>query len=296
MAILTVYTKLLDQTLDGARIIDMGSTKTCQCYVLPYDKVYKVGKKYISGKFAFYILLGKNEYGNPKAYIGQTNDFVSRSNDHKQKKEWWDSALVFVSKADEIFASEVQYLEFLGWKLATEACNYEIANTKQIKEPRLSDDKKNDMELFFEEIKFLTKFYGCNIFNVASTPSDDSDEDDHVVLYLRMPKTGVDATVFYYPKEECFILKAGSKIKYEDSDSGSRESHEKREQIKKDEQLSRRQGDLLEILKDVDITSRDKTPSGAACVITGGSVQGTIVLKDKDGIAFADLFKDKSQQ
>ena len=45
MAILTVYTKLLDKTLEGARIIDMGSTKTCQCYVLPYDKVAKVGKE-----------------------------------------------------------------------------------------------------------------------------------------------------------------------------------------------------------------------------------------------------------
>ncbi|MBR0273112.1 MAG: hypothetical protein IJQ59_03345 [Bacteroidaceae bacterium] len=31
MAILTVYTKLLDKTLEGARIIDMGSTKSCEC-------------------------------------------------------------------------------------------------------------------------------------------------------------------------------------------------------------------------------------------------------------------------
>lgn len=54
MAILTVYTKLLDKTLEGARIIDMGSTKTCQCYVLPYDEVAKVGKEYLSNKYAFY--------------------------------------------------------------------------------------------------------------------------------------------------------------------------------------------------------------------------------------------------
>ena len=32
MAILTVYTKLLDKTLEGARIIDMGSTKSCECF------------------------------------------------------------------------------------------------------------------------------------------------------------------------------------------------------------------------------------------------------------------------
>jgi len=86
MAILTVYTKLLDKTLEGARIIDMGSTKTCQCYVLPYDSVAKVGKEYLAGKYAFYILLGNRSVGGPCAYVGQTNDFTNRVSDHKQKK------------------------------------------------------------------------------------------------------------------------------------------------------------------------------------------------------------------
>ena len=35
MAKLTVYTKLLDRTLEGARIIDMGTTKSCECIVVP---------------------------------------------------------------------------------------------------------------------------------------------------------------------------------------------------------------------------------------------------------------------
>ena len=47
MAILTVYTKLLDKTLEGARIIDMGSTKSCECFVLPRDSVAEVAKNYI---------------------------------------------------------------------------------------------------------------------------------------------------------------------------------------------------------------------------------------------------------
>ena len=112
MAILTVYTKLLDRTLDGARIIDMGSTKTCQCFVLPSASVARVCKEYLAGKYAFYILVGSMGIGAPLAYIGQTNDFANRVIDHKQKKDWWDVALVFVSKADEIFASETQYLEY----------------------------------------------------------------------------------------------------------------------------------------------------------------------------------------
>ena len=42
MAILTVYTELLDNTLDGARIIDMGTQRSCACFVLPKDKWLKL--------------------------------------------------------------------------------------------------------------------------------------------------------------------------------------------------------------------------------------------------------------
>ena len=88
MAILTVYTKLLDKTLEGARIIDMGSTKSCECFVLPRDKVAEVAKKQPHlQQYGFYILLGRDKNYKPMAYIGQTNDFTNRVNDHKQKKK-----------------------------------------------------------------------------------------------------------------------------------------------------------------------------------------------------------------
>lgn len=291
MAILTVYTKLLDKTLEGARIIDMGSTKTCQCFVLPYDKVAKVGKEHLQEKYAFYILLGVNEVGKPMAYIGQTNDFTVRANDHKCKKDWWETALVFVSKAAEIFASEVLYLEYIGWKEATEKKNYIIANTKSIKEPGLSEDKKNDMELFFEEIKFLTRFYGCTVFDAPVITK--TEEKERTILYMRKPKIGIDATVFYYPVTRTFILKEGSKIRLADLPNGSQEAHKLRSEIKADGSQSKKVSDMLVILKDIDITSTDRTPSGATCVINGGTDQGTTSLKDKDGNTFENLFLRK---
>lgn len=288
MAILTVYTKLLDKTLEGARIIDMGSTKTCQCYVLPYDKVAKVGKDYLQSKYAFYLLLGTDELGHPMAYVGQTNDFTVRCNDHKQKKDWWDTALVFVSKADEIFASEVLYLEYIGWKEACERKNYKIANTKPIKEPGLSDDKKNDMELFFEEIKFLTRFYGCTVFEEPTHTK--AEEMEHTVLYMLKPKVGIDATVWYYPLTKTYILKSGSKIRLNDLPNGSNEAHNLRASIKANATLGKKDGDLLVTLQDIDISSTDRTPSGATCVINGGADQGTTSLRDKEGRTFEKLF------
>lgn len=289
MAILTVYTKLLDKTLEGARIIDMGSTKTCECFVLPRDLVAEVGKKHKElNQYAFYILLGKDKNGNPQAYIGETNDFTNRVNDHKQKKDWWDTALVFVSKANEIFSSEVLYLEYIGWEAACSANNFVIANTKDIKEPSLSPDKKNDMELFFEEIQFLTRFYGCSVFDVPKIEKESN--PDYEVLFLNMPKSGINATVHYYPQTKTFILKEGSSISSKNVKSASKESMAKIKAIRNDSTLSKLDGDVYRILKDIDITSEKRLPSGPAGIITGTSMQGTTAFKNKDGVTFEQLF------
>ena len=167
MAILTVYTELLDNTLDGARIIDMGTQRSCACFVLPKDKVAEVGSKHKWMKqHSFYILLGTHPNpGKRIGYVGETNDFTHRVIDHRQKKEYWDTALVFISKSNEIYKSEVKYLEYLGLRAANEAANYEIDNTKKVEKETLSPHKENEMNAFFEDILFLTRFYGCKIFD-----------------------------------------------------------------------------------------------------------------------------------
>ena len=278
MAILTVYTKLLDKTLEGARIIDMGSTKTCQCYVLPYDKVAKVGKDYLQSKYAFYLLLGTDELGHPMAYVGQTNDFTVRCNDHKQKKDWWDTALVFVSKADEIFASEVLYLEYIGWKEACERKNYKIANTKTIKEPGLSDDKKNDMELFFEEIKFLTRFYGCGIFDVPVAKP----QSKHL-FYVRATDRPAEGIGYYDENAKQFVLVKGCIIANGVVASYKpKTAHEKfiKEYCKTDK------GQIV-LQSDVPI----ERPSGASGIVLGRPSNGWDDWKDSDGNKLGNIVK-----
>lgn len=78
MAILTVYTELLDNTLSGARIIDMDTQLSCACFVLPKDKVAEVGEKHKWVKqHAFYILLGvPPTTGKRMGYIDETNDLL----------------------------------------------------------------------------------------------------------------------------------------------------------------------------------------------------------------------------
>ena len=281
MAILTVYTKLLDKTLEGARIIDMGSTKSCECFVLPRDKVAEVAKKQPHlTQYGFYILLGRDKNLKPMAYIGQTNDFTNRVNDHKQKKDFWDTALVFVSKSDEIFPSEALYLEYLGWKAAKEAGNYIIENSKDINEPHLSADKQNEMELFFEDIQFLTRFYGCRVFDEPEKPMV---AEQGIEFRMKMSTSGLNATMLFYRESKRYVIKAGSTINRPTFNSCSKGIAAFRKEVMENKKLCQAGDMLCTLLQDIEIPETSSSPSGAASFCAGTSFQGTVAWEDKDG-------------
>lgn len=281
MAILTVYTKLLDKTLEGARIIDMGSTKSCECFVLPRDKVTEVGKKHEQlRQHGFYILLGKDREGRKMAYIGETQDFTDRAKDHNQKKDFWDTALVFVSKANEIFTSEVLYLEYLGYKAAVEAGNYIIENTNEVKPTPLSADKKNEMELFFEDIQFLTRFYGCGVFD---EPESAIEAKAGMEFCMKMTKIGLQARMVFYRETKSYVIKAGSTIAAVTYNSCSKRLADFRKKVIANKKMAMRNGDLFTLLQDIEIPETNSSPSGAASFCAGTSFQGTEAWVDKDG-------------
>lgn len=290
MAILTVYTKLLDKTLSGPRIIDMGSTRTCQLYVIPRTHLSQLGKETMLRRYCFYILLGRTPSGARKAYIGQSNDFLHRVKDHQSKKEFWDTALVFVSKANEIYASEVFFLEYLGISKALEAGVYSLEENKQMpQKPSIAPDKENDMELFFDEIQFLTLFYGCTIFEKEGPAPASVVEPGHD-FHLRMNKKGVDATLRYFPDSGRYVIRAGSKVAAVDSPSMNKAIARLRSERLTAKGSATRKGDTYELLQDVEIVPA--SPSAAASFCTATSVQGTTAWVDDGNQSFVDVFPE----
>lgn len=273
MATLTVYTKLLDQTLDGGRIIDFGTTKSCECYVIPRDKTNDICKKHSRlQQYGFYMLLGHDKNMKPMVYVGQTNDFTNRVNDHKQKKDWWDTALVFVSKLSGIYASEALYLEYLGWKAVKEADNFIVENSKDILEPQISEAKKDEMENFFEDIQFLTRFYGCKAFDQPEKPVM---PEPYIEFKMTMPKIGMTATLHFYRQSQQYIIKAGSTIFGNTLQSCPKGIGDYRNQVIANPKLAKKSGDLYQMLQDIDLGDLGNSPSAAASFCAGTSRQGT---------------------
>lgn len=283
MAILTVYTELLDNTLSGARIIDMGTQRSCACFVLPKDKVAEVGAKHKWVKqHAFYILLGVHPTtGKRMGYIGETNDFTHRVLDHKQKKVYWDTALVFISKSNEIYKSEVKYLEYLGLKTANEAGNYEIDNTKKVEKETLSPHKENEMNSFFEDIMFLTRFYGCTIFDAPDTTVF-TDLETPIVFTYKQPNINALATLHYFAISQRYVIKKGSSIKAEGSNTGPKIIQKLRSDVIGDKKRSEIKGKIVDLLQDVEMPTKASSPSAAGSFCCGSSCAGTEAWKDQD--------------
>lgn len=160
----TVTTYLIDGDPQGTQYAFI-SNKICQMFVVPRSNLSYLKRQEKLQKPAFYILVGESDEGKPKAYIGETENFRERVKDHDNKKLFWQKALIFVSKDEDMTKSDVQYLEHRAVEKAMQAKTYQLDENKQTpKCPNLPEYQRDTMNEFFEDISFLAAFSGCNIF------------------------------------------------------------------------------------------------------------------------------------
>ena len=138
--------------------------------------------------------MGEDEQTKPKAYIGETENFRERVKAHDSNKTFWQKALLFISKDAAMTKADVQYLEFRAIEEAKETNSYVLDENKQTpKSPNLPEYRKDDMEEFFEDVKFLTSFIGCRIFEAIKLKEE---------LLFFVKGRGCDARGFYHRAAE----------------------------------------------------------------------------------------------
>lgn len=311
---ITLNTILLNGSLDGPRKVDMGFTQTCIMYVIPREFIPDVSDERLLHQHCFYILLGKDVDGGPKAYIGQTYDFTARVRDHQAKKDFWDTALVFVSKTDEIFASEVTFLEYCGITAALAAQNYNLDENKQIpKKPRISPNQESGMELFFRDIKLLTRFYNdCQLFEKAASKAKPKKSSpapepmpapspaltpaplptgEYREYHFTMKKVGVSAKLHYYPAQKKYIVLSGSTISAINASSLQPSIASFRDGIFASPTKVIKQGDVYQLLEDIEVPGG--SASAAAKFCAGNSRNGKIDWIDAEGHTIGDFLDGK---
>lgn len=275
----TIHTELIDGSLQGARNIYMGANSTCHLYVIPREDIALANNLTdIAGQPAFYILLGDTDSDSPQAYIGQTTDFANRKNDHVQKKDFWKTALVFISDNHKIYGDDVKYLEFLGIESAQNAASYSLLNGSNPRKPSIAPFRVNDMEVFFRDIQLLTRFYGCGIFDAHVAKAH-----TQRLFYVRAADRPAEGMGYLDETQDKFILMKGSVLANEVVKSYKSVSTRNKfiaDNCKTDK------GQIV-LVKDTLMDS----PSGASGIVLGRPSNGWDDWKDDEGRKLGEIYK-----
>lgn len=277
----TIHTELIDGALDGARNIYMGASSTCHLYVIPRSEIALANSlSDISGQPAFYILIGGGENGRDKAYIGQTTDFANRKNDHMQRKDWWDKALVFISDNHKIYGDDVRFLEYLGIEKAFAAGSFDILNSANPRKPNIAPYRINDMEVFFRDIELLAEFYGCHIFSISKEKPENSHRH---LFFVKSDDRPAHGTGYYDESSGKFVLLKGCVLAAQAVDSYTGVESRK----KFIEENCRTINGEIVLQHDVALDS----PSGASGKILGRPSNGWVDWTDAEGRTLKSVYK-----
>jgi Domain of unknown function (DUF4357) len=224
-------------------------------------------------KAGVYMLLGNDPQTNaPRAYIGEAEVIRERLKQHKAK-EFWVSAIVFISKDENLTKAHVRYLES---RLLTEAAqiNRFKLDQNQAGGSRLPESDREDMEVFLARIRQLLPVLGSDILAPFAQPAAQNQGGGVLLCSIK------DAMARGQRTANGFVVFKGSTAVLEERKSAGNYPYvvAQRKQLIADGTLIEK-GGLLLFTKDVEFSS----PSAAAVVIHGGSANGLTAWRTEDG-------------
>jgi hypothetical protein len=223
-------------------------------------------------KAGVYVLSGTDPLsGSPRAYIGEAEVIRERLKQHKSK-EFWITAIVFVSKDENLTKAHVRYLES---RLLAEATNVGRFTLEQNQAggSKLPESDREDMEVFLSRIRQLLPVLGSDLLIPVAQPA--AKQQSGGVLYCR--RKGAEGRGHRTP--DGFVVLKGSTavLKERESAKSWPATVALRKQLIANGTLKPKDG-FYEFTQDVQFSS----PSAAAAIIEGGSANGLIAWKTAD--------------
>lgn len=221
-----------------------------------------------------YFLFGEDEEsGVPKAYIGQTGELKARLSQHNQRKDFWNRALVAVSRTDSLTNTHANYMEWLSIAQAQKAGRYLLDNGNAGGRPHTPPPLEAECDELHATMRILLATLGHPLFQPLAPPEAVQQAEE--VFFCRASEA--DARGIY--TEEGFVVLAGSSGRLVTVPSfQSHGYHRVREQLLEQGVLVARDGRIH--------FTRDhlfQSPSGAAACVTGRTANGWIEWKDAQG-------------
>lgn len=288
LKIKTIKIELLEGTPEGFRRAEF-TTQLMRVLVVPRDK-QELLDRCPEAKFqAVYLIIGEDEHGASKVYVGKTKRMALRIKEHNKggKKDYWKNVLYFVTKDNSLSSTEIEYLEWMLIQKATEAGNFQIDNGNKgcKEEPQVEPAKRADFADYYNQIVALTEALGYgDIFNVIHIEAPDNE----ICYYCNA--RGADARMIV--RDDGYYIQAGSICAATLTDSGRKELFipQTRDKLLKNNVL-KQQGNGLLFQQEY----KFKSPSGAAGVVSGAASNGWTSWKNSAGKTLDECVRQKEK-
>ena len=259
---------------DGIRSIRR-YLSTMTTYVIPRPLLSEAKKiTGINRPGIYYLISEKDDNKIAQIYIGQTRNGVARLDDHNRSKEFWDKAIMFLADNKTFSLDMISGLEAYVIKQAHEAKRYRVENSVN---PKYEIDEYDLplIEEVYEEIKFIVATQGYNMEN----PQNSLNEENK----LYTTRNGINAYGIY--TKDKFEVLEGSEIDM------NRKCHS--DKLEKQRQTALSNGDIVYFdgKYKTTIAFPFSSPSSAGMFVLGGSINGWVEWKNKDGKTLDELYR-----
>ena len=259
---------------DGIRSIRR-HLSTMTTYVIPRPLLSEAKKLSGINRPGIYYLISENDDNKiAQIYIGQTRNGVVRLDDHNRSKDFWNKAIMFLADNKTFSLDMISGLEAYAIGKAHDSKRYKVENSVN---PKYEIDEYDLplIEEVYEEIQFIMATQGYKMDNTKVTLNEANT--------LHTTRNGILAFGAY--DGENFEVLEGSEIDM------NRKCHSAT--IEKQRQTALANGNIVcadgkyKLTVSVSFTS----PSSAGMFVLGGSINGWVEWKDKDGKTLDELYR-----
>lgn len=279
----TIKLFLIDGDTNGRLTCEL-SNWTGKAYKLPRNLIKICTDRPEIQTTGVYMLLNKSANLSEKGqlYIGEAENIFNRLTQHVKEKDFWNEAIVFISKDDNLNKAHIKYLENRLHDIATFANRYELINNQRPTQSSISESDKAEMEEFLANILTLVSTLGYNAFEQirqADTKVQANKDDDLFYITATRGANGIGKTT-----SEGFVVFENSQVADPVTNSYPKTLQKLRDTLIS-EGIIVKDNDKMILKRDYLFSSS----SSAAMIVMGRSANGLTDWKMKSGKTLKDF-------
>lgn len=267
----TIKIFLIDGDPNGRMSCEL-SNWSGKAYKIPRIKIKDCTDRNDLTSTGVYLLFGKNDEGKDQVYIGEAESILKRLNQQLTQKDFWNEAIIFISKDENLNKAHIKYLENRLHEIAKSANRYNVDNSIIPTQSSISESDRAEMEEFIEYIKMLVNTLGHKVFDEKREFKPKQKQETFFIKAAR----GADGQG--EPTSDGFVVFKNSKAAATIVNSMTPSFITYRHKLI-NENILVNKGEYFEFADDYIFSS----PSTAAVMIMGRNANGLTEWKNKDG-------------